>query len=387
MKEKLLAAVVLLSLLTPMLPVSAAVLPGQEESGEGFWAMQEFATPTSYPTYSTVKNVQKISAKNGIFIKDGFTTETPNTYFSTKSFNSQYIVEVGGDHYQMKVNLRTLTGEVVDVPDQYENSGCIAVGRKNEIDAQRTKFIGCKTGAINEIVVGKIANGQVKIQKRFNIEKSGTMYFKQEDFQGYNNIEGKHLAFNINSAGYVVSIHTLNIETGETKNVTKQIEKGGFKTSFSQIVGWKGNDLIVAGYNQGVQTIYRYNVASNTVAKVGNVYTPTSTCQQDLGHNFIMNQHSSTDMGLYMVIYCTADNAAYSYILSKMNLNSGKMTEIKDSKSLATPNVSFGKMQFSTKGNYLGINTHSNSGSDDFIYRYDLSTNTMTMIKANAELI
>lgn len=383
MKEKLLVAVVLLSLLTPLIPVSAAVLPGQEESGEGFWVNQKLNTPVSY-SYSSANQVTKIDADNGIIIKDAFTTPQGNSYLNNASYKAQYIVNTDYTSYPSRVSLISKSGETIDIPDQYEFSNCIAVGIENE---GNTRFLGCNP-VTGEIVLGRIAKGQVKIQKKFQMN-STYISFGHEDFQGFNNVDGKHLAFSAYNANHTAEVFTLNIETGAVKNVTKQFTKAGYNTTmYSEAIGWRNNNLIVRGLFQSKESIYKYNVAQNTTDKVGDIYSAESGCVSDGANHALLNGYKSEDNNLYMVMPCVESNGKYSYTISKMNLGTGKIKMLASSKDIIEfSSPFFGKLSLSNNGNYVGVNTYNGMEPANSIYSLKLKTNTFVMIKYAASLL
>ncbi len=388
MKEKLLAALVLLSLLSPVFTVNAAVLPGQEETGEGFWAYQLLQSPISYSTSSVQStNVQKIDAENGIIIKNGYTTPQGNYYLGQSSINSQYIVQGNYINGSTRVNLVTKLGEQVDIPDNYENVSCIAVGVSND---SNTRYLGCKVGenGTNEIVLGRISKGQVKIQKKFNLSKTAYVSFNHEYFQGYNNAEGKYLAFNsIDTANYQHEIFVLDIETGLVKNVSKQLAKAGFTSDITTIIGWRNNSVIFKGYSNSTETLYKYNVAENKVTKIANVVTPVTSCTQVWSIDAVLNSFKAEDNNVYMNVLCSG--AQFSYVVVKVNLSNGKITELVNSKTITPEDTGFGKLEFSNKGNFLGISAYKYSGysSESFIYSLNLKTNKFGMIKHGFSLL
>jgi hypothetical protein len=379
MKEKILAAVVFLSLLAPLLPVSAAVLPGQEESGEGFFVKTNTYSPVSYATNAG----SLVSAKNGIIIKDILNIPQGSGYISDSSYNAQYIVHADYSSFQSKVVVYSKSGEVIDVPDAYENTQCMAIGLKSE---ENTRYIGCNP-ATNEIMVGKIAKGQVKIQKTFKTNVAGFVAFDHEDFQGFNDLSGKYLTYTVYTYDHVAKLFTLNIETGEIKNVTNIMSKAGFNPQYAEAIGWRNNNVFVRGYENDKSVIYKYNAAQYTVTKVGVVHTPQSSCTSDNPISIALNAYNLEDKSLYMTIPCSDINNVYSNIFAKMDIGTAKMTEIANSKNVPEfKDINFGKIAFSTQGNFVGVNAFSHATFDRAIYRYNIQTNEFGMIKYGAEL-
>lgn len=399
MKKQLLALAALGILAAPLTgSVSAAIMPDQYETGEGFWAYQTYM-PTSYPAVGYVENgglsVRKVDAENGIFIKEGFSTQnSTNAIVVGSSINSQYTAV---SSTESKLSLYSKKSEKIDVPDKYENQQCVAIGIK-ELDGkdEKTKYVGCGfNGTSYELMVGKINRGQVKIQKIIDLKTSDYVSFTSENFEGYTDPKGKHLAYTSwNFSDFETQI--VNIQDSTRVNLTNKVKKINSNAFYIQAIGWKNgkfyfNVQSTRYINSATpEEIMEYDTATKKVTSVGKLVLPTTKGSFGM-YDAILNDHKADDNFIY---FTGSSNKTSStlYVVAKMNIKNGKITELFNSSSVSNgfSHIVFHKLSFSNNGNFLGIGaglTQQSGTSFTGTFSFELKTNKTNLISVAKDVL